>query len=173
MPLFGKKSSKKTTRLFFATDLHGSEVSFRKFINAAKFYEADALIMGGDVAGKLLIPIVKDTDGKYRARLQGMSQEITTDAELADFKKKIGTLGFYYIFLSPDEYAAMKDDKVAIEREFVKAARQRLADWVQLAEERLNASSMIKSSIRLSFTGGDVGWITKTSAPRTFSSICT
>jgi Icc-related predicted phosphoesterase len=57
MPLFGQKPSRQSTRIFFATDLHGSEVSFRKFINAAKFYEADALIMGGDVAGKLLVPI--------------------------------------------------------------------------------------------------------------------
>ncbi|MBM2848962.1 MAG: hypothetical protein HW418_1904 [Anaerolineales bacterium] len=150
MPLFGKKPSKKTTRLFFATDLHGSEVSFRKFINAARFYEADVLIMGGDVAGKLLVPIVKDSDGKYRARLQGVSEALTTEAELTDFKRKIGILGFYHIFLSPDEYAVMKDDKAAIEREFVKAARQRLADWVQLAEERLKGTP-----IRCYVTGGN------------------
>jgi len=149
MPLFGQKSSKKATRLFFATDLHGSEVSYRKFINAAKFYAADVLIMGGDVAGKLLVPIVKD-GGAYRARLQGMSQEFSTDAELADFKKKIGILGFYHILLSPDEYVAMKDDKAAIEREFVKAARQRLADWVQLAEERLK-----DTPIKCYVTGGN------------------
>src|SRR3970282_710624 len=136
MPLFVKKPSRQSTRIFFATDLHGSEVSFRKFINAAKFYEAEALIMCGDVDGKLLIPIGR-SGGTFRARLQGVSQELTTEAELADFKKKIGILGFYHILLSPDEYAVMKDDKTAIEREFIHAARQRLAEWVQLAEARL------------------------------------
>ena len=55
MWLFGKKSTKKSTRLFFATDLHGSELTFRKFVNAAKFYEANVLIMGGDIIGKLAI----------------------------------------------------------------------------------------------------------------------
>jgi len=139
MFIFDKKPVKRSTRIFFATDIHGSEVSFRKFINAGKFYEADVLILGGDVAGKLLVPIVQES-GHYRARLQGQTHTLTTDAELAEFKKKLGTLGFYHIFLSPDEYNAMKDDPAAIDREFVKAARQRLAEWVQLAEERLTGT---------------------------------
>ena len=41
------------------------------------------------------------------------------------------------------------------------------------ADARLNASSMTSSSIRLSLTGGQVGWMTKTSWPRTFSLIWT
>ena len=45
MPLFGNKS----TRVFFTTDLHGSTVVFKKFINAGKFYEAQVLILGGDM----------------------------------------------------------------------------------------------------------------------------
>ena len=36
---------------------------------------------------------------------------------------------------------------------------------------RLNASSMMSSSIRFSLTGGQVGWTTKTSRPRTSSSM--
>jgi hypothetical protein len=35
------------------------------------------------------------------------------------------------------------------------------------------ASTMMSSSISESFTGGLVGWMTNTSAPRTFSSTCT
>ena len=38
------------TRLFFATDIHGSDRCFRKFLNAGKFYGADILLMGGDIA---------------------------------------------------------------------------------------------------------------------------
>src|SRR6266567_333246 len=41
------------------------------------------------------------------------------------------------------------------------------------AEARRRASRMMKSSIRCSFTGGDVGWITNTSCPRIESSILT
>ena len=47
------KANGKLTRLFFASDFHGSQRIFRKFINAAKHYEADVLVMGGDVVGKL------------------------------------------------------------------------------------------------------------------------
>src|SRR3972149_3808393 len=106
MRLFGKKPGKKATRIFFATDIHGSEVAFRKFVNAGKFYEADVLILGGDVAGKLLIPILKDGP-TYRARLQGQLHELHTEAELADFRRKLGILGFYEVLLSPDEYNAL------------------------------------------------------------------
>src|SRR5487761_576881 len=41
------------------------------------------------------------------------------------------------------------------------------------AEPRLSASSVTSNSIRLSFAGYDVGWMTKTSSPRTFSWIST
>ncbi len=149
MNLFGKQGGRKATRIFFATDIHGSETSFRKFVNAGKFYQADVLILGGDVAGKLLVPIVKD-GSTYRAGLQGYTYEMTTEAELAEFKKKIGTLGFYHLFLSPDEYAAMKADREAIETHFVAAAHQRLAEWVGLAEERLK-----DTPIRCYITGGN------------------
>src|SRR6266852_3366739 len=77
--LFGKKQSGKLLRIFFATDLHGSQHAFRKFINAAKFYEANVLIMGGDVLGKSIIPVVKYRPGRYRATVQGETEEVQTD----------------------------------------------------------------------------------------------
>ncbi|MGC2004339.1 hypothetical protein, partial [Trebonia sp.] len=47
-----------TKRIYFATDIHGSEVCWRKFLNAARFYQADTLILGGDVSGKAVVPVV-------------------------------------------------------------------------------------------------------------------
>src|ERR1700722_19595909 len=44
---------------------------------------------------------------------------------------------------------------------------------MRLAEARLKASSSIKSSMTLSFTGGQVGWMIKISRPRTSSLILT
>ena len=82
MSFFFRKNSKKPTRLFFATDLHASERTFRKFINAGKFYEANVLVMGGDITGKLLIPIIKEQNGCYRATVQGRVEQLTTDEEL-------------------------------------------------------------------------------------------
>ena len=76
MSFFGKKKSKKLTRLFFATDIHGSERTYRKFINAGKFYEVNIIVMGGDISGKLMIPIIKEGNGNYRATLQGTVHKI-------------------------------------------------------------------------------------------------
>ena len=45
-------------KIFFATDIHGSEVCWRKFLNAAAFYKADLVVLGGDVTGKAMVPIV-------------------------------------------------------------------------------------------------------------------
>lgn len=47
------------TRVFFTTDIHGSDVCFRKFLNAGKHFGADVLIIGGDLTGKQLVPIVR------------------------------------------------------------------------------------------------------------------
>jgi len=45
-------------RLFFVSDIHGSVKCFRKLVNAGKFYGANLLIMGGDLAGEQLVPVV-------------------------------------------------------------------------------------------------------------------
>ena len=44
---------------------------------------------------------------------------------------------------------------------------------IEFALERFSASVRIKSSIRLEFAGAHVGWMTKTSLPRTLSPIWT
>jgi Icc-related predicted phosphoesterase len=65
-------------RVFFATDLHGSEMCWRKFLNAAKFYEADVLICGGDMTGKAIVPIVQE-DGRFTFTLAGVQQAVGAD----------------------------------------------------------------------------------------------
>jgi Icc-related predicted phosphoesterase len=95
MSFFSKKKSTPMTRLFFATDIHGSERTYRKFINAGKFYNVNVIVMGGDIQGKLLIPIIKETNGHYRATLQGSLLKINTEDELKQLQERIGLLGFY------------------------------------------------------------------------------
>ena len=95
MSFLFKKAPKKVTRLFFSTDLHGSERTYRKFINAGKFYEANVLIIGGDITGKLLIPIIKDKNGNFRATLQGTIEHFATEDDLSGLLERLGTLGFY------------------------------------------------------------------------------
>lgn len=137
MPFFSKKNKKNPTRLFFATDLHGSERTYRKFINAGKFYDVDVLVMGGDITGKLLIPIIEEKNGNYRATVQGRVEHLSTQAELDELTTKLGTLGFYHKVMDEDEFQTLSADEKAVDKVFHELARKRLSDWVDLAEERL------------------------------------
>ncbi len=69
-------------RVFFATDIHGSDVCWRKFLNAGKFHKADVLIMGGDMTGKAMVPIVAN-GSNWELELQGQRHVLTTEDELA------------------------------------------------------------------------------------------
>ena len=150
MSFLGKKKSKKTTRLFFATDIHGSERTYRKFINAGKFYDVNVIVMGGDISGKLLIPIIKEKNGNYRATVQGTVQKLTTEAELQQLKDKLGLLGFYNQVMDEDEYNAFAANPASVDKLFHKLARERLVSWIDLAETRLKGTG-----IRCLVTGGN------------------
>ncbi len=136
------KSNEKLTRLFFASDFHGSQRIFRKFLNAAKHYEADVLIMGGDVVGKLAIPVIREGNGGYRAHLMGKTEHLEGQADLQGFEDRLGTLGYYSKIMDEDEYRAIQSDAGAVESLFHELARQRLASWIELAETRLAGSGV-------------------------------
>jgi Icc-related predicted phosphoesterase len=140
---FGKKkrSGGKQTKIFYATDLHGSTICFKKFINAAVYYTSkghpiDVVIMGGDVAGKLIVPIIKQ-DGHFKSHLTGMDWDMTTEAELAAFRKSCETLGVYPHEFEPDEYRAFANDKTRQDALFHEVVFERLREWVEFAEARL------------------------------------
>lgn len=154
MSLFGRKSvvgnGARSTRVFFATDVHGSERTFRKFINAGKFYEADVLIMGGDILGKMAIPIIREGDGRFRATLQGRTEILEGEAALQALQDRLGTLGYYSRVMSDDEFRHTQADPQKVEKLFRELARRRLEEWVELAETRLAGSG-----IRCFVTGGN------------------
>ena len=92
---FLKRKAKPDLRLFFVTDVHGSNVCFRKFINGAAAYKAQVLVLGGDVAGKRLAPVVRKGNGHYEGTLGHKTIEMETDRELAEFEKDAGDAGLY------------------------------------------------------------------------------
>src|SRR5918996_6256458 len=91
----------RPTRVYFAADIHGSEPTFRKFLAAARFYETDALVFGGDLMGKALVPIVQE-NGVFRAHFQG-EHEFDRDG-LAAFSNAVEQPGFYWKVLDRDGY---------------------------------------------------------------------
>ncbi len=149
MPFWAKKDKKDRTRIFFATDVHGSEPTFRKFINAGKFYGVNVLILGGDVAGKMLIPIIEEGGNSFRATLHGRVQSLAGD-ELPEFQTRLAKLGFYNELMSEQDYLFYREHPAEVEKLYLEKAKERLASWVSLAEERLDGAN-----IRCYVTGGN------------------
>jgi Icc-related predicted phosphoesterase len=150
MALFGKKAKAKSTKLFFMTDVHGSETTFRKFVNAGKFYEVDVLVLGGDIAGKMVVPILDLGGSRYRATIQSITHEFEGKDELAEFEKRAAKLGSYATVVTTDEYNAMSADPSLVDAAYHRLASDRLSRWVLLAEERLDGTG-----IKMYITGGN------------------
>lgn len=126
---------RRDVKIFFATDIHGSERCYRKFLNAGKVYGVDVLILGGDVTGKALVPISKLPDGSYRGRVEGREQVIHADG-LKDVVASIRNTGLYPFIATLDEIEHLSQDKDALRTKFEDVVRQSLVEWVELAHER-------------------------------------
>lgn len=136
-----QKKSRDMFRILYATDIHGSDVGFHKFINAAKAYDVQALILGGDITGKFLVPIV-DENGVYRLTLQGVPKILRSQEELDQVTKRLEMLGSYYVVLDPDRVAEIQAHPELVAGVFREKARERLAAWVDFAEERLRGTGI-------------------------------
>jgi Icc-related predicted phosphoesterase len=150
MRLFGRHRSSEGTRVFYATDVHGSERTWRKFLNAAAFYQADVLVMGGDVMGKLTIPIIREAGGTHRATIHGRVERLETDAEVEATRRRIADLGFYDTLVDEEEYRAIRADDSAVEGLWQRLAGERLERWIAMAEDRLGPAG-----IRCYVSGGN------------------
>jgi hypothetical protein len=102
-------------RIFFATDVHGSEVCWRKFLNAGTFHKADVLVMGGDMTGKAMVltaGMVADPPAP------GQDYVLTTEDEVKAMEKRIADRGYYPIRLTNDEVAAWESDPALVDARF-------------------------------------------------------
>jgi Icc-related predicted phosphoesterase len=139
MGLFSRRPRIAGTRLFFATDIHGSEPCFRKFVNAGNFYRCELLILGGDMTGKQLVPITKGADDTYSCRLRDHRFEGIGWEGLAEIKRLIRIGGDYPVIGTRDELAELADPG-CLERRFRKVVYDSVADWVTFADEYLGGT---------------------------------
>jgi len=124
------------SKIFFATDIHGSDRCLRKFVNAGKFYGVDAIVMGGDITGKMIVPVVEESGENYSAHLFGRTRTVDADG-LAGLNKFIADAGFYPHPMTPDEMTAYRDDPAAVQDLFRKLMNETMSRWIDLTEDRL------------------------------------
>ncbi len=129
-------------RIFFATDVHGSEVCWKKFVSAAKFYEANILILGGDMTGKAIIPIIAQGDGKFKVTL--LEQETMLDGQEA-VDKMVSTIqnrGYYPYVTNPDEVAQISSRVGRSDELFVQQATKTVERWMEYADQKLEGTGI-------------------------------
>ncbi|HEV2389930.1 MAG TPA: hypothetical protein VGS04_04315, partial [Nitrososphaerales archaeon] len=129
------------SRVFFITDVHGSSKCFRKFLNAAKFYKADALILGGDITGKVMTPIL-ESHGRFSCSYQGAELTLTSKEEVEQFRRRAAESGTYTHLVNPRELEELEADPDKVKELFNSLMVERVREWVSLAEERLEKTSV-------------------------------
>jgi Icc-related predicted phosphoesterase len=141
--MFWKKTGdSKITRLLYGSDFHGSEAVFRKFISAAMQYKANTLIVGGDVTGKAMIPVIHQGNGVYVGHLFGRREEASSPDALNKLKKTISNVGFYPIVVEKDEAQELEQNPEKLSARFEAEMCQRVREWMALAEEKLVPNHM-------------------------------
>ena len=130
-------SRNSETRLYFATDIHGSETCWRKFLNAGKHYKARVLILGGDMTGKALIPIVEQGAGRWHATLLENRQTVESEDEVKEFEDAVRRRGYYPFRTTPDEMTELESNERLRDELFHDQMLGTVERWMQMADERL------------------------------------
>jgi Icc-related predicted phosphoesterase len=131
----------KDTKIFFATDIHGSDVCLRRFLNAGKFYGVDAVVMGGDITGKMIVPVVEESPDQYAAHIFGRKRVVDSTG-LPGLNKFIADAGFYPHPMTPDEVADLRADPTAVDALFQKLMTSTMSRWIDMAEDRLGGTGI-------------------------------
>ncbi len=127
-------------KVFFATDLHGSEMCWRKFLNAAKFYDADVLICGGDMTGKAMIPVVEEND-QFTVTIAGETHSVNADG-LGDIENQIRRKGYYPLRVTPEKLHELDQDVEKRRETFQQVMLDGVQRWMDMAAEKLNGTGV-------------------------------
>jgi Icc-related predicted phosphoesterase len=129
-------------RLFFATDVHGSEVCWRKFLNSGKHYDADVIVLGGDMTGKALVPLVHDGDDRWHATLLEQRHELKGEDDVAKFEDAVSRRGYYPFRTTPEEVHELSQNEGRANDLFHELMLRRVEEWIALADERIAGTDL-------------------------------
>jgi uncharacterized protein len=130
------------TKLFFATDVHGSEICWKKFISAAKFYEANVLILGGDMTGKAIVPIVAQGGGKHKVTLLEQEVILEDQAALDEMVKTVQNRGYYPYITDAEQVDALSESPELLDRLFEDEAATTVRRWMEYADQKLESTNV-------------------------------
>jgi len=124
-------------KLYYATDVHGSEICWKKFISAGKFYEVDTLILGGDMTGKAIVPIIAQGNDKYKVTLLEQETILEGQEEVDKMAKTIQNRGYYPYVTTHDEVAEISGTPGRSDDLFLEQTLKTMQRWMDYADEKL------------------------------------
>jgi hypothetical protein len=129
-------------RIFFATDVHGSEVCWRKFLNGGKHYKADVIILGGDMTGKALVPIISDGGDHWHSTLLENREQLQGEEQVQAFEQAVIRRGYYPFRVDPDELRELAEDEPRWHKLFEEHMLATVKKWMEMADEKLSGTGI-------------------------------
>jgi len=129
-------------RLFFATDLHGSDVCWRKFLNAGRFYQANVLVLGGDMTGKALVPLIQQPDSTFKVWYQDAEHHLRSEEDVRNMEMTLANRGYYAFRTTSEQIGELNEDARRQDELFQQLMLERIQAWMDLADERLQGTDI-------------------------------
>jgi len=124
-------------KIFYATDVHGSEICWKKFINSAKFYEVETIILGGDMTGKAIIPIIAQGNDKFKVTLLEQETLLNGQEEVDKMVQTIQNRGYYPYLTEPDEMIVLSSIPGKSDELFSDQVLKTIQRWMDYADMKL------------------------------------
>ncbi len=124
-------------RILFATDIHGSDRCWLKFLSAPTNYGCDTIIIGGDITGKFMVPIIANGDGTSSSEFLGIKRKLHSRAEIKSLTSQIANAGQYALETTREEYEALHADAALVDARFKQLVLERVEQWVAIADDKL------------------------------------
>ena len=113
---------------------------WRKFLNAAKFYDADVLICGGDMTGKAIVPIVQE-NGHFTFTLAGVQQAVGAD-QVGEVEAQIRRKGYYPLKMSLERLHELDQDERVRAETFQRVMLEGVDRWMGMAADKLRGTGV-------------------------------
>jgi len=136
--VFRKKE--KITKIFFATDIHGSEKCWLKLVNSGAFYDVETIILGGDMTGKGIQAILEETPGVWKTNFLGEEIEVNDEPGLVKMEAKVRNAGFYPHRFTPDEFNQFATSEEIQESIFKIEMNRVIQGWLEIADKKLKGT---------------------------------
>lgn len=133
----------QSIKLMYVADMHGSETVWRKWMNAQSMYNIDVSILAGDLSGKVIVPIIKETDGSYTCRHGGRLERASNENELESIKSRLRARGIYPHLSAQEEVEQLKSSPEAVEKLFKSVIAEELDRLLTIFEENIQGDKTV------------------------------